>query len=609
MVSLTNALQTATAGMNVSQLGLSTISHNLANANTDGYSRQEVQFSTISYNGFGAGVQLESITRYADRFLNERILGHQADNGYDSTKTSYLNSLESIFTASGSAGSLDQQLNTLFNSLSGLANAPDSDAQRTIVMQNATLLADTFNDMTVDLRETAELVNDKVTEEVDSINNILQNIYELNTEITSQELGGVNGANANDLRDERQRQLDALASKVKVSITNNTNNGSLRVTTENGRTLVHEGGYVQLERTSASPYDGIGYRNVNVNGDLSNTLVDIDTNDFTTGSLKGLIDVRDDMIADLSAELDTLATSVMREMNAVHSRGISYPPMRTLSSGNTSGVTSIASDLFADLDANLAGDTFHVSVVDANGNTIRTTLGNGGPVTIPGAGTFSLTDLQDLINNNADVGVTTLGAGLGVTATATTDANGQPIIQMQATNANYKIVLANANESDTNDPLAVLGMNNFFTGTGAGDIDIRSDIKADSSLIATARMRTTDGGLSSLDNQNALALAGLADATTSFSASGNLGAQTDSLAGYAVRITADLALTTSSSQTRADFSAAMLQETQAQISGLTGVNMDEELAQMLVYQTAFQASARMISTIDEMLQILFNNLT
>lgn len=608
MVSLTNALQTATSGLNLSQTGLGTISHNLANANTDGYSRQELQASTVSYNGFGAGVQLESITRYADKFLTDRILSHQADYGYDSTRTGYIEGLEGIFSINADSGSLDTQLNTLFSSMSNLANSPDADAQKTILLQNATQLTDTLNNMTTDLNSLAGDIDEKITEEVNNINDILKNINELNTEISAQLTSGVNGGNANDLQDERQRQVDALAERFDLRITDNTSNGALRIITENGRTLVHEAGYVQLERTSGSPFEGLGYRSVNVNETLSNTLIPIDTDTLTSGSIKALVDVRDDTISDLQAEIDTLANTIRTEINAIHSRGTSFPAQNTLTSGNTSGATSLTSDIFTEIDANLADDTFHLSIVDSSGAVVRTTLGNGGAITLPSTGPFSLTDLQDLVNNNADVGVTALGLGLGVTATATTDSSANPVISFAATNSTYKIVLSNANESATNDPLATLGMNNFFTGTSAGDIAVRSDIAADNSLIATARMRTSDGGVSSLDNQNILALAGLADAQTTFAASGNLGAQTDSLAGYAVRISADLAQTSASSQNNESFSQSMLSEVQGQIASFTEVNMDEELAQMLVYQSAFQASARLIGTIDELLQTLMNEL-
>lgn len=607
MVSLSSALQTATSGLNVSQVGLSTISHNLANANTDGFTRQDVRFSNVSSNGFGAGVQLEDIQRVADRFLTERALTSQADVSYNETRTSFLNSLEGILSTSGTSGGLNVQLNTFFASLGQLANTPDSAAQQTIVVQNATLLTDSLRSISNSLTTVANNVDERINEEVNTVNRILENIDNLNQQISAQGLSGVGGASANDLQDERQRQVDALSERFNITVTDNTTNGALRISTEDGRTLVQETSYAQLERTAGTPFGGLGLRSITVNGGLSNTLIPVNSGDLTTGSVKALIDVRDTIVGDLSAEINNLANTVRNDFNAVHSLGSSTPARATLSSANTAGVTNATSDLFTELDPNLAGSTFNISVVDLNGNAVQTTIGNGGPVTIPGVGPFSLTDLQDLVNNNADVGVTALGLGLGVTATATANAAGEPTISFTASNSNLRIVLSSDNVTATNNPLAVLGTNNFFTGTSAADINVRSDIRSDPNLIATARVRPTDGGLSSFDNQNALALAALSDSSTTFNAAGSLAGQDDSLSEYAVRITSNLALITADSQSRTDFSESLLQEVDAQIASLTEVNIDEELAELLIFQTAFQASARIISTIDEMFQILFQN--
>jgi|GEM_PF-1513983 len=608
MVSLSSALQTATSGLNVSQTGLATISHNLSNANTDGYTRQDVRFSSITSNGFGGGVQLEDINRIADRFLNERQLGTRADLSYNDTRTGFLQNLEGVLSTSGTSGGVNTQLNSFFSSIGALANNPDSSAQQTIVVQNATLLTDSLRSISNSLTDVANGVDERIDEEVSTINRILENIHDLNQRISTQELNNIGGANTNDLQDERQRQVNALSERFNLQVTNNTTNGALRISTETGRTLVQESSYVQLERTPGAPFAGLGARSVTVNGGLSNTLVPIDTNLLSTGSVKALVDVRDTVVGDLSAEIDNLANAVRTEFNNIHSAGSSTPAQVTLTSANTGAVTNTTSDLFTELDANLAGDTFNISIVDLNGNPVQTTVGNGGPITLPAVGPFSLTDLQDLVNNNADVGVTALGIGLGVTASAITNAAGDAAISFTSSNPNLRVVLSNANESATNNPLAVLGTNNFFTGTNASDISLRADIRSNPNLIATARIRPEDGGLSSFDNQNALALAGLSDRESAFNAAGSLAGQNDSLSGYAVRITSNLALLTADSQSRAEFSQSLQDEVGAQIASLTEVNIDEELAELLIFQTAFQASARIISTVDELFQILFQNL-
>ncbi|MDD9919483.1 MAG: hypothetical protein OXR68_02520, partial [Alphaproteobacteria bacterium] len=447
--------------------------------------------------------------------------------------------------------------------------------------------------------------DDDIDSSIESLNIVMKNIYDLNLEISAQETANVNGSNANDLRDRRQEQINILAKSFKIQVTENSN-GAVRIITENGRQLVDVSTYSQLERITASPYDGIGVRRILSNGTLSNSVLEIDTSTLTEGSIKAMIDMRDTTIPAVLAELDNLTTTFKNEFNRLHSQGSSYPPVNSLVSGNTSGLGGVGSDLFTDLDANLASDTFHVSIVDSTGDPVYTTMVTGlavtgtGPITIPGAGPFSLTDLETLINNNADVGNTALGGSLGAVATAGVDSNGQPIITMAAADSNLRIVLSNA----SGDALGILGMNNFFTGDDSDDIDVRSDIQSSPGLFAFGQMRTTDGGISSLDNANAIQLAAMSENTLSFTAAGGLPALTDSTTGYVNQILANFAVDMADADDRQSFAESMLFEMRESEASVSGVNIDEELAQMLIYQNAFQASARIISSVDELLQFL-----
>lgn len=612
MTSLSAALRIATSGMQTSQIALGTISHNLSNVNTAGYSRQTVQISQQSFNGVGEGSVLNAIQRNTDAFLETRLNQQISQASFAETKAVFFSSIEGAFSSPNSDGGLDKLMNRFFNELSNLSNFPDSSAQKRNVLQQATLLADTIQDTGSDLVDIQTRVNNKVNENLTTINSILENIHELSSEIANTQLGTVGAANTADLRDQRQQQINELAKFIPLSISESSSNGTVRIIAENGRQLIGDGSYTQLERTTGTPFSGIGVRSVLVSGGLAPNAVELDTSTLNSGSLKALVEIRDTEIPQLTAQLDEMVDTFTTEFNKVHSRGSSFPPQRTLTSGSTSGLSGVGADMFADLDANLAGDTFHITVTNASGDPVFTTVDTGlavdgaGPITIPSVGTFSLTDLATLINNNVDVGVTSLGGGLGVTASATTDSDGNPVIQIQATDSSLKVVLSNASTSATDDPLGVLGMNNFFTGSTASTISVRTDIAADPELIATGRMRTDTGGLSSQDNQNILELAEFADTEVSFSSAGGLGAQTDSVAGYASQIVANLAVEIQDAEDRLEFTEALKFELSEQLSSISGVNMDEELAQMLIFQNSFQASARIISMVDELFDTLLS---
>jgi flagellar hook-associated protein 1 len=238
-------------------------------------------------------------------------------------------------------------------------------------------------------------------------------------------------------------------------------------------------------------------------------------------------------------------------------------------------------------------------VTDSQGNVINTTVGGGGPISFTGP-TLSLDDIVTAINNNADVGTTALGGG-GVTASVQTDANGAPYLQLQGTNTNARIVLSSA----TGDFPGLMGFNNLLTGTGSADIGVRADIRADPTLIPTARMRA-DGGVSSLSNTNMLELAKLADTKMSFDAAGGIGSQSITAAGYIGEITGSLAVTLQEAKSRAQYADTLHSQLQELKGSISGVNMNEELTLMLTYQQGFQASARLVTVVDSLLQELMN---
>lgn len=696
-MTLTSALRIATSGMQFSQTGLGNVSHNIVNTNTAGYTRQVIQSSSVAYNGFGAGVQLSTIQRITDDFLTSRTLNAGADLAYANTRRTYLDSVEGAMNGANAEGSLQDLANTFFDSLSQLANSPSDSSLRRNAVQTASLFADTLRGVNGDIDTVQTRVDDQITAELSSINEILKRIYDLNKEIALLGAGNINGGNTNDLQDSRDTQVAELAKRVRINVSY-SQNGSLRILTETGRRLVDEASYVQLKRSGGSgQFADIVAQNVQVDGNLNPSLVPFDTQNFTTGSIKALMDLRDRDIPALLAELDRFASTFMTEFNKVYSRGSTIPPQSVLNSHATTGLATAAVDMFANLSADLANTSFNISIVNSQGGVISTTLGNGGPVTLPGSGPFSLVDLATLINNNIDLGNTelsttdtapavlgvseietdgtlpngtytirridattvqlwnaagsgqiagtasvtivqpsvgdqtlnfgqglvvttdntldisgtadnttagtiTLGSTAGVTATATTNAAGQPIIRIETATPGQYVVLSNVN----GDALGILGMQQFFTGTNSDDINISDALRGNPELLAVGRMRTSDGGLSSLNNENALAVSQLADTRLAFAAAGDLGALNVTGSSYLGAITSSLAITMADAGSREKFADTVNNQVSELKGSLSGVNINEELSMMLIYQNSFQSSARIITVVNQMFDALVN---
>ena len=224
------------------------------------------------------------------------------------------------------------------------------------------------------------------------------------------------------------------------------------------------------------------------------------------------------------------------------------------------------------------------------------------PITLPATGPFTLDNLATLINNTVTVGNGALGAG-GVTGIATLDTNGNPILQIQAANSNQRVVLSNVN----GDALGILGMNNFFTGTTPATLQVKSALSNDPNQLAIARMNS-NGSLSSSNTQNIVPLAQLSDTTISFGAAGGLGAQTDTAVGYLGQVISNLAVTLNAGKDRAIFTDGLKNQLAELTSSVSGVNINEELSQMLIYQNSFQASSRIITVVSQLLEELANTI-
>lgn len=605
---LGSALNVAVGSLQTTQATLSTVSHNISNANTPGFSRQQVITQNVSLNGFGSGVNIQEIRRVANELTLSDLNEKRSALGYATTLNSYLNNVETVFGVPGSSSSPEKLMTKMFNDMSVLANSPDSSSLRVNVVKDAEFVVDTLVSINNQLQATALEADTAINDDIVAINEAIENIHALNSQITNLSIGNASGQSANDLIDERQRQIDIIAEKININVISGDLN-SVRLITETGRRLVDEG-YVQLERipsASGSTFQDVGIRTISSNGTPSNSVLNLQINNMTDGSMKALVDIRDTEIANLQAEIQELASTLRDEFNAIHSQGTGIPPQNSFTTGNGFKLSGAAADITLASELNIpAGSSFEVSIVDittglpvattATTTVVPPTPGGSGPITIAGGDT--LANVAASIQGNADVGAL-------LTSTTVIDANGDTQIQVSANNPNHAIVFKN----NTGNPTGLLGFNNFFEGETLDDLQVRTDIVNNPALVATARMRESDGGVSFVDNRNATALAQLADQNVSFDAAGSIASKSDSLTGYYIGISSNLAVNIRDSSDRLEFSTTVFNDVNQRNANASGVNMDEELANLILYQRTYQASARIISVIDEMLNSLVNSLT
>jgi flagellar hook-associated protein 1 len=297
------------------QKAISITGHNIANVNTPGYSRQRVNLATslglTSASGqMGSGVRVSDIQRIYDQFLGSQINTESYNLGKWEAQKSSLERVEIIFDETTGFG-LNQAMGDFWNAWQDLANNPEGHTERQVLVAKSEIMAETFNKISSDLNQQQNDIDSSIEGAVIEINTIAGQISDLNIKISDIEKSG---QSANDLRDERDLLLKELSSMIDISSFEG-NDGQVTVLVGNGRPLVQPPYSLSLSTvTNASGHEDVVWV------DRDGNSVDI-TNDISGGKLKGWLEVRDVKIEDYKTRLDDLASSIITEVNNLHTAG------------------------------------------------------------------------------------------------------------------------------------------------------------------------------------------------------------------------------------------------------------------------------------------------
>ncbi|MBI5474543.1 MAG: flagellar hook-associated protein FlgK [Ignavibacteriae bacterium] len=323
------ALSAQSSAMNVT-------SHNIANASTPGYTRQRANLGAtlpaLTAQGLflGTGVNLDSIDRLRDRFIDMQYRQANTSLGSASLRQSILSQIEAVLNEPSDSG-LQSAMSSFFNSFQELANHPEETGPRTNVLQQATRLVQTFNRMSNSFTTQRNDLVEDVTRKVDRINQLTHDIGELNNQIVT--MRGV-GQEPSDLMDQRDLKLDELSKLTNVSVSQDSQ-GSMLVSI--GGTLVASNGSslaIQVSVTAAEM--------------KVSTVTGADV-PVTGGELSGVLDLYNNVIPGYMSQLDSLANTIITRVNAVHSAGygLGNPPPTgvTFFTGNSAGNIGIYSQV------------------------------------------------------------------------------------------------------------------------------------------------------------------------------------------------------------------------------------------------------------------------
>lgn len=531
------------------QRALSVTGQNIANVGNENYSRQRIdlavrnpQFSGAGW--YGQGVDVVGVNRMADQFVQRQVLDNTSGSARQQVYYQYAQRADNLL-ADAEAG-LAPVLQQFFAAVQDVANDPTSTAARQVLLSQGEALADRFAFLQRRLDDQRQVVEGQIGAAVDEINGLAAGIAELNQKI-AEGIGQAGGAAPNDLLDQRDAMIEQLSGLVSVQ-TLAQGDGTVNVMIGNGQNLVMGSTATVL---TAQPLGADPSRTeiAVVNPGSTVGITDI----ISGGELGALLDVRRELLDPAQNALGRTAIGLALSFNELHREGV-------------------------DLDGAAGGDFFRVP----QGEVL---VGRGNSAT--GAPALTYTDAAALTTGDYRASFDGVEWRLTRTGSSTPLATAPPGGTLAADGFELDLsAIAGATAGDSFDIRP--------TRTGAADLGVAiTDPRAFAAALPPATPSTSVVG----DNRNALALAGLAservlaNGTTSISASYN-------------ELVADVGVKTRQAQLSAEAQGRMLEASRAQRESISGVNLDEEAANLLRYQQAYAAAAQVIATAGTMFDTL-----
>ncbi len=305
-----STLSIAKTAIAAQQYGLNVTGQNIANVNNPDYSVQDAQQKSMKpalYSGFlfGTGVDTYQIRQSVDMLLEQRLTNEQSNQASFDEQESYMRILEGFFDETSDA-SIRSILTEFWNSWQDLSDNPLGSSERVAVYENGIKLASRFEAAVIDMDGLTDDITADISAAVTRINSLTSKIAELNNEIVGLEIN----RSANDQRDQRNMLIDELGELIDIE-TFEKPNGSLIVNAANGYTIING-----VDTYELSMQD----KEVAWQSTLSG---DMDISDrITSGSLGGLLEMRDSIIPKYRAEIDALAKEMIWALNYQHSQGV-----------------------------------------------------------------------------------------------------------------------------------------------------------------------------------------------------------------------------------------------------------------------------------------------
>ena len=619
MASIFNSLHIGYSGLNAAQVGVDVTSHNIANADTQGYTRQRVVTTashpvSLSSEVSGNGVDVTEIESVFDKFVFSRFVSSGESKANSDFKRNTLEELSTYFPDIDGVG-IKADLNRYFDLWQSFSDNPDNESMKIALAQQTQTLSQNISqtrDKIVTLQDT---VDSQMVTYVNEVNSMAKEITELNVSIN--QIESVSDNNANDLRDKRNLLEQSIAKLI---------GGEAFVGTIKSNTPVHgsiakEQGAYTLQVAGFNIIDGSSFHQIGVT-DSANSDGFHDLyyerqdglkipfkQDIKGGKIGAILEMRGSnknsltekaesgILQDTINMLDSFAAGLIENTNNIYANSAT-----TQMNSNKVGFNNTTP--LVNTDKHISQGSFNIIVYDIDGNEVAkrainidastkigdssdasSIIGQIGMNSDDNSDGSSVNDVDDFINANF----------INPTAVGKNDGSLNFYLKSGFEEQGYTFSIVDSSSDSTNFAGA-MGMSRFFDGENAKNMELNRSLAGDTSKISASAI-PVDG-----DNQVATKMIDLQFQNMNFYNDNKT--YTDSIYGFYDSIVTDVGSSTNAEIIRNDTVTAHYNSISLEFDSISKVSMDEELTNLIRYQTSYGAASKVITTIDQMMTTL-----
>ncbi len=614
-MSLGQALASAMDGLNVTQSGMALVAANVANAGTPGYIEKTQTLNTVTTGGLDVGVDVVGVNRQLNTFLQSQLRTESSGGSYADLTTQLYQQLQQSYGSPSASTSLQSTYSTFTGALQTLASNPSDYSTQTSVVNAGAALTSQLNGLTTSVQNLRSSCEQGLSDTVTSANNLLQNIANINSQVAASPIQGSTSAS---LLDQRDSDIDQLAKLMDIRVVPvGTNQVNVFTTTgiQLAGTVASTLSFNSHGALSASSQWNV---NPNVSGVGTITLTDpnggkvdlIQANAIKSGQIGAYLQMRDKILPQAQSQLDQIAQTVSSALSDYSTTGTA------VNTGGQSGFNIDVGNL-------LNGNEVTVNYTTSPGNATKT-------LTIEQVSDSSSLPLPSPDPNNPVIGVDLTGG----MASAVSQLNGMLGSKLQFSNPSGSVlqvlnggagsgitinsVTSTATQTSLSGGAAQLP---FFTDgstpfsgavTGgvsqtvgyAGRIQVNPALVNNPSALVTFQPGTTSGDPTRpnfLANQ-------LTTANFTFSPQTGIGNATSpyngTVSSFVGQVLSTQGAAAASAQSLSDGQDVVVNTLQQSFNSASGVNVDNEMANLLTLQNAYSANARVLTTVNQMFTTL-----